>query len=226
MANELEVRIINLAQKITDMYIDDLDTEKYQEVCHAIHVCREYVENHVGDWGDLYEVVEGDGGLWEYVVMDDLPEKLEEMYVMVHCVLACMCYIACEKENTSQPEDLELCGENIPEFIELAEKVFSKTDGYQKCMNFWGNNICYYTFDLNQNNRKYQFTNSKYHCFLIFLVLYLIQDNSCGNVKEENNEYYKIWLSQVLEAISASGNFCPNMQLSCHNRGFDDSAFI
>ena len=75
--------------------------------------------------------------------MDDLPEKLEEMYVMVHCVLACMCYIACEKENTSQPEDLELCGENIPEFIELAEKVFSKTDGYQKCMNFWGNKICY-----------------------------------------------------------------------------------
>ena len=42
MANELEVRIINLAQKITDMYIDDLDTEKYQEVCHAIHVCREF----------------------------------------------------------------------------------------------------------------------------------------------------------------------------------------
>ena len=119
MANEREVRIINLAQKITDMYIDDLDTEKYQEVCHAIHVCREYVENHVGDWGDLYEVVEGDGGLWEYVVMDDLPEKLEEMYVMVHCVLACMCYIACEKENTSQPEDLELCGENIPEFLSL-----------------------------------------------------------------------------------------------------------
>ncbi len=143
MANELEVRIIKLAQKIADMYIDDLDTEDYQVLCHAIHVCREYAENNIGDWGDLYEVVEGDGGLWEYTIIDDLPEKLEEMYIMVHCVLACMCYIACDKENTSQPEDLELRGENIPKFIEFAEKTFTKTNGYQECMDFWGENICY-----------------------------------------------------------------------------------
>lgn len=143
MANELEVRIIKLAQKIADMYIDDLDTEDYQVLCHAIHVCREYVENNIGDWGDLYEVVEGDGGLWEYTIIDDLPEKLEEMYIMVHCVLACMCYIACDKENTSQPEDLELRGENIPKLIEFAEKTFTKTNGYQECMDFWGENICY-----------------------------------------------------------------------------------
>ena len=143
MKNTLELRIIELAQRIADMYIDDLDAEKYQELCHAIHVCREYAENNIGNWGDLYEVVEGDGGIWEYAALQDMPEKLAEMYTIENCVLSCMCYIACRKDGECTPEDMELREENIPGFIEFVEKNFYKNSGYRECTDFWGDKVCY-----------------------------------------------------------------------------------
>lgn len=37
-----ELRLVKLAQRIADMYQDDMEPQYYRQLCNAITVCREY----------------------------------------------------------------------------------------------------------------------------------------------------------------------------------------
>ena len=34
-------------------------------------------------------------------------------------ILMCNCWLGCTKENNCEPQDMEMRGENIPEFVEV-----------------------------------------------------------------------------------------------------------
>ena len=52
-----ELRLVKLAQKIADMYQDDMDPQYYRKLCNAITVYREYYVHNKGNWEDMYNAV-------------------------------------------------------------------------------------------------------------------------------------------------------------------------
>ncbi len=44
-----ELRLVKLAQKIADMYHDDMEPQYYRQLCNAITVCREYYVHNKGN---------------------------------------------------------------------------------------------------------------------------------------------------------------------------------
>lgn len=143
MKDNIELRLLEQAQRIATMYKTSMKFEEYQELCNVINRCYEYAENGKGNWGDLYEVILGEEGIWGYAYDNQLSEELKEMWSLETCILSCNCYIGCEKEQDCMPQDLEIKGECIAQFIEFMEHNFYKKTDYKKCFDFWSKNMCY-----------------------------------------------------------------------------------
>ena len=139
--DSIELRLIKLAQKVTERYKQKLESERYNELYNAIEVCREYHVKKQEDWWVMYDVVNGDGGIWESI--DCFDDEINDMWVLVLDILSCNCYLGCEAEKQSTPQDLELQGENIPEFVELLEGMIDKEIDYDTVFRFWGEKMCY-----------------------------------------------------------------------------------
>lgn len=143
MKETLELRLTNLAQKVADMYQARISQEHYQQLCNAIDVCRDYHIQGKRKWVDMYDVVLYDDGIWEYGENPNLEEEIKNMWMLETDILICNCYLGCVAEQRSIPQDMELQGENIPEFVDLLERVIKEKIDYNKIFVFWKEKMCY-----------------------------------------------------------------------------------
>ena len=143
METSIEIRLINLAQKIGDMYSNRITQKYYQQLIEAISTCRDYFEKENINLWDMYEVVLGEDGIWNYGYSSKFEEELQEMWALETDILSCDCYLGCIKEKENRPQDLELQGDNIPEFVALLEHVIGEEIDYDRIFDFWAEKICY-----------------------------------------------------------------------------------
>ena len=143
MEKTIEARLTSLARQIFALYQNQLETKYAHQLDEAIHVCEIYQQG-VGNWGDMYEVILWDGGIWEYGEgAGDFSEELRTMWILETCILSCSCWLGCRKEQDSTPEDMELRGENIPAFLDFLEGLPDIPLNYDQIWEYWGRNLCY-----------------------------------------------------------------------------------
>ena len=143
MNSSLENRLTNLATKVADMYSDKISQEYNKQLYDAINVCKDYHTTGCSDLWDMYDVVLGEDGIWNYGYNSEFSEELQDMWALETDILSCNCYLGCIKERQSRPQDLELQGDNIPEFVELLEEVICDEIDYDRIFDFWAEKMCY-----------------------------------------------------------------------------------
>lgn len=143
MKEALELRLTNIAHKVANMYQDRINQELYQQLCNAIDVCRDYHINGQREWVDMYDVVLGDEGIWEYGVYSDFEEEIMNMWALETDILTCNCYLGCIAEQDSIPQDMEIQEVNIPEFVDFLENVVGEKIDYKYIFNFGAEKMCY-----------------------------------------------------------------------------------
>lgn len=143
MKETLEIRLVNLAQKVADMYSDRITQEQYQQLCDAINVCKEYHTKGQSKWVDMYDVILYDDGIWEYADCPDFEEEIQDMWALETDILTCNCYLGCVAEQHSIPQDMEIQEENIPEFVDFLENVIEEQFDYERIFDFWAEKMCY-----------------------------------------------------------------------------------
>lgn len=95
------------------------------------------------NWGDMYNVVLGEDAIWEYGECDGFEKEITYMWRIETCILICNCWLGCNAEGDSEPQDMELRGENIPNFIEFLEAHIDEKDGFEMIFEFWNQEMCY-----------------------------------------------------------------------------------
>ncbi|MBQ3583805.1 MAG: hypothetical protein IJA27_03735 [Lachnospiraceae bacterium] len=143
MKETLELRLTNLAQKVADMYQDRISQEHYQQLCNAIDVCRDYHIQGQREWVDMYDVILYDDGIWEYGENPNIEEEIKDMWALETDILICNCYLGCVAEQHSTPQDMEIQGDNIPEFVDFLEGMLAEQMDYEKFFDFWAEKMCY-----------------------------------------------------------------------------------
>lgn len=143
MNSLLENRLTNLATKVADMYSNKISQEYNKQLYDAINVCKDYHTTGGSDLWDMYEVVLGEDGIWNYGYNSKFAEEIQDMWALETDILSCNCYLGCIKEKQSRPQDLELQGDNIPEFVELLEELVGDEIDYDRLFDFWGEKMCY-----------------------------------------------------------------------------------
>ncbi len=143
MEKSIELNLLKQVEQIAEMYKSDVTPEKHEELCSAIKACYEYVEDDKGDWWDLYEIVQGDDGLWNYEIDKSLSRYEQDMWGISVCILSCICLIGCIKEHDSVPQDLEIVEENIPRLVEFMENTYKSKEDSEKFNEFWRSEMCY-----------------------------------------------------------------------------------
>lgn len=145
MSETIELRLVNLAQKVADMYCDRIPREQYEQLCSAINVCKAYHTENQDDWGVMYDVVQGEDGIWNYACYKNIEEEISDMWALVTDILTCNCWLACVEKREPLPQDMEIEGENIPGFVELLESSIGDNDkiDYDTIFQYWGKNLCY-----------------------------------------------------------------------------------
>jgi len=143
MEKTIEVRLTSLARQIFAQYQSQLEPEYVRQLDNAIRICEAYQQG-VSNWGDMYEAVLSDGGIWEYSEgAGDFSEELRTMWVLETCILMCSCWLGCQKEQESTPEDMELRGENIPAFLDFLERLPDSPPDCARIWEYWNKNLCY-----------------------------------------------------------------------------------
>jgi hypothetical protein len=138
-----ELRLVKLAQKIADMYQDDMEPQYYRQLCNAITVCREYYVHNKGNWEDMYNAVLN----MEWTFLDEEVRwrqrhgKVGNVWGLVRDILICNCYLRCMDEGRSIPKDMKIQEENIPKFVALLESSIGETMDYQAIFAYWHKKI-------------------------------------------------------------------------------------
>ena len=143
LEDSLELRLISIAQKIADMYIGRISKEDYEQLCNAIRVCKDYYVNKGDDWWVMYDVVLYDDGIWEFSMDSSFEDEIRDMWGLQTVILTCNCYLGCLSEKQSEPQDMEIRGDNIPEFVDLLENIIKDGIDYEKIFEFWAEKMCY-----------------------------------------------------------------------------------
>lgn len=116
MEKTIEARLTSLARRIFVQYQSQLEPVYVHQLDEAIRICETYQQG-VGNWGDLYEVVLGDDGIWEYSEgAGDFSEELRTMWVLETCILICSCWLGCRKSRTAS--------QRIWNFVERISRPF------------------------------------------------------------------------------------------------------
>lgn len=139
----MELKLVNLAQRVAEMYVDRLTKAEYEVLCNAIRVCREYHLGNESDWVDMYDVILYDNGIWEYAENRKLEEELQDMWMLETDILMCNCYLGCMAEGNVLPQDMEIQGDNIPEFIEVLQTHIADKIDFDAIFDFWEERMCY-----------------------------------------------------------------------------------
>lgn len=143
MEETLELRLVNLAQKVAEMYADRIAQEQYQQLCNAINVCRNYHTEAQENWGVMYDVVLAEDAIWEYAFFSDIEEEVSDMWGLVTDILICNCWLGCVAEREPIGQEMAIQGENIPEFVVLLENAIEEKIDYERIFDFWGEKMCY-----------------------------------------------------------------------------------
>ncbi len=141
--NSIELSLLKQAQRIADMYADNTDAGRYKQLCDAIKVCKECRIEGKGDWRDIYGVLSGEGGIWEYIEWSGFTEEESDMWILEMNILTCICYLDCIEEGNNPPQDMEIQGDNIPEFEEFLKNNIADKPDYEKILTFWDEMMCY-----------------------------------------------------------------------------------
>lgn len=91
----------------------------------------------------MYNVVLWEDGIWEYGENSNIEKEIKNMWMLETDILICNCYLGCIAEHDSTPQDMELQGENIPEFVDLLEMVIKENIDYKSIFDFWKEKMCY-----------------------------------------------------------------------------------
>lgn len=70
-------------------------------------------------------------------------EEIQNMWVLITDILLCNCYMGCEDIGDSIPQDMEIRGENIPDFVDLLEELICHNIDYDRIFEFWDDEMCY-----------------------------------------------------------------------------------
>ena len=141
--NTLELRLLTIAQRIADMYMERINKEDYRQLCNAINVCNDYFVNKGNDWWVMYDVVLYDDGIWEFSMDSSFDDEIKDMWGLETIILTCNCYLGCVAEKQNEPQDMEIRGENIPEFVELLENIIKDSIDFERIFDFWAERMCY-----------------------------------------------------------------------------------
>ncbi len=143
MEDTIELRLVNLAQKVADMYSDMIPDEQYKRLSEAIEVCRAYHVKKQDNWGVMYEGVLGEDAIWEYAFYKDIQKEIANMWALVTDILICSCWLGCVAEHDPIGQDMDIRGENISEFVELLESCIVEKIDYATIFEYWGKEMCY-----------------------------------------------------------------------------------
>ena len=145
MSKVIELKLIELAQKIADRYKNNIEVKYYEQLCNTITICQKCNINNNGSWIDIYKAVMNDNGIWEYAEWDCyyFTEEIRNMWALVTDILICNCYLICIKQQNVVPEDIEIQSKNIPEFVKLLEKSITEKINYKYIFEFWNKKMCY-----------------------------------------------------------------------------------
>ena len=125
------------------MYQDRISQEHYQQLCNAIDVCRDYHIRGQSEWVDMYDVILYDDGIWQYGENPNIKEEIKNMWTLETDILICNCYLGCVAERHSTPQDMEIQGDNIPDFVDFLEGMLAEQMDYEKIFDFWAEKMCY-----------------------------------------------------------------------------------
>ncbi|MDE7325077.1 MAG: hypothetical protein K2N63_02185 [Lachnospiraceae bacterium] len=143
MKNTIEARLTSLARRIFVQYQNQMGSEYAGQLDVAISICETYQQG-MGNWQDLYEAVLGEGGIWEYSEgAGGFLGELETMWVMETCILLCSCWLGCQREGGIEPEDMELRGENIPDFLKFLENLPDIPKDCAGIREYFNKNLCW-----------------------------------------------------------------------------------
>ncbi len=143
MAETIELRLVHLAQQVADMYKNKIPTEQFEQLYDAIKICRDYHIEGKNHWGNMYEVVLGEDGIWEYELYEDIEKDIAYMWGLEVRILMCNCWLGCTREHDGEPQNMEMRGENIPEFVELLEKNVAEEINYIEIFESFNSILCY-----------------------------------------------------------------------------------
>lgn len=136
--NGLNERILKLARRTAETYKDDVGEESLKLITGVIYEFQSYFESGSKDYRYLYELVQGENGIWTYTVNPKLPEKEQEMWDLeADCLLASIIKLEMLEHGDAEAEDIEVEERNIPPFVSYMEKNFKSSADYKKTIKFW-----------------------------------------------------------------------------------------
>lgn len=142
---DIRTKMVMLARHISQVYKEYVEDERFYSIENVIKQFENYIDDQSDDWGKLYDIVQGDEGIWEYSEFDDdlMSVKEQEMWGLEVCVLSCFIKLEISCMGDVSPQDMEMQEENIPLYIDYVEQNFQKVDGIKKCKEYWRKFICY-----------------------------------------------------------------------------------
>ncbi len=143
LVNSLYFRILQLAQSVVDVYRGALtpeDLERFEQVMAVFQKCQE-PQGH--DYGNLYDVIDGEDGIWVLGEDTTLPKPIQECWRLETCLLSCYIRLKFDDHNEVIPQDLEMQAEKIPDFIAFMETHFHSQQDFYRCFDFFSHTVCY-----------------------------------------------------------------------------------
>lgn len=92
---------------------------------------------------EMQETVLGEDGIWNYAACEFFEEEIQNMWMLVTDILICNCYMGFKDVGNSIPQDMDIRGENIPDFIGLLEESIYNRIDYDRIFEFWKEEMCY-----------------------------------------------------------------------------------
>ena len=140
---EINERILRLAEFTVEVYGESLAPESRGQILQVINEFRKYYKNAPGDYWDLYDIVEGEDGIWLNMDDSSRSDREQEMWCLETCLLNCLIVLELDAHNQVYPEDLEMKSENIPNFVTFMEKNFNSVPNFSACLNYYNKHLCY-----------------------------------------------------------------------------------
>ena len=91
----------------------------------------------------MYDAILYEDGIWEYAYYKDFDEEIQDMWAVETDILMCNCYLGCVAEHDSTPQNMEIQGDNIPEFVSFLENIIQEKLDFKKIFSFWEEKMCY-----------------------------------------------------------------------------------
>ena len=148
---DLAERLITQAKKAAELIKDEISSQFYDKLCSTITMCQDYVEGETDlSWADVYgEIYQGEGeedeedGIYLMSQYIDVPDEAALLMALPIEILSYVCWLGCKAENDYFPQNLELIGDKIPDFISFLEENLTGKEDFKQAIDFAYKNLCY-----------------------------------------------------------------------------------